>query len=87
MLYNHAVFLTTEGHVELKGIADLWLKSSENGYYLLCIAADTEGTFTNLEFEDESVPGNMHLKIPHYYIRAIFFGESLKNIGFIQEDE
>ena len=84
---NHAVFLTTEAHVELNGIVDRWLKSGENGYYLLCSAADTEGTFTNLQFEDENVPGNIHLKIPHQYIRAILFGESLESIGFIHEDE
>jgi len=87
MLGNHAVFLTTEAHVELNGLAARWLKSSENGYYLLCSAADTEGTFTSLQFEDENVPGNIYLKIPHQYIRAILFGESLESIGFIQEDE
>jgi len=84
---NHAVFVTAEAHVELKGIAARWLKSSENGYYLLCSAVDTEGTFTSLQFEDENVPGNIHLKIPHQYIRAILFGESFESIGFIQKDE
>ena len=87
MLRNHAVFITTQALEELNGVANLWLRESEKGYYLLCCAANTEGSFTHLEFEDEAVPGNVHLKIPHRYICAILFGESLESIGFIQENE
>lgn len=87
MVGNHAVFITSQALEELNGVADLWLRESERGYYLLCSAANTEGAFTHLEFEDEAIPGNMHLKIPHHYIRAILFGESLESIGFIQENE
>ena len=87
MLKNHAVFITSQALKELNGIADLWLKKSEKGYYLLCSVANTEGVFTHLEFEDEAIPGNIHLKIPHHYIRAILFAESLESISFIHENE
>ena len=87
MLGNHAVFITSQALEELNGVADLWLRESERGYYLLCSAANTEGVFTDLEFEDEAVPGNMHLKIPNHYIRAILFGESLESIEFMQKNE
>ena len=87
MTGNHAVFITEQAIVELNGIANLWLKESERGYYILCKNSNTDGVFTQLEFEDEVIPGDMHLKIPHHYIRAILFAESLESIGFIQTNE
>jgi len=86
MIGNNAVFLTSQALEELNGIADHWIKESDRGKYFLCKVADTDGVFTLLEFEDNVTPGNMHLKIPHHYVKAILFGESLKSVGFIQED-
>ena len=87
MTGNHAVFITQQALEELNGVADLWLKESKRGHYILCMNSNTDGVFTQLEFEDENIPGNMHLKIPHHYIRAILFAESLESIGFIQSSE
>ena len=87
MIGNHAVFITQQALEELNGVAELWLNKSERGHYILCMRVNTDGVFTHLEIEDKNIDGNMHLKIPHHYIRAILFAESLDQIGFIQNDE
>lgn len=84
---SYAVFLTPQALEELNGITDLWLKVGDKGPYIICTAANTDGGFTQLEIDDEAIAGHMHLKIPHHYIRAILFGESLSSIGVIQENE
>jgi hypothetical protein len=86
-LGNYAVFLTDQALAELNGVADLWLRSGKFGYYLLCASVSTEGVFTDLEFEDEVVPGNMHLMVHHHYIRAILVGETPESFGFIKEGD
>ena len=84
LIGNHAVFLVADAVDELREVGGLWLKRSDKGEdYLLCKSAEADGYFLHLEFNDDVVPGAMHLKIPLHYVKAILFGEDLRKIGFI----
>lgn len=82
---NYCVVLFDNAVPDFEPVLKSWLKHSETGYYIYAKSIDPNGQYFHMVV-DASLPEgpevNFELQLPHAVIKAVFYAEDVKALGF-----
>jgi hypothetical protein len=84
---RYAVVLFEQAATELGELAKPWLHHGSSGTYFYSKRIDPSGNYFHLVLEDpvhlpDLPKQDFELQIPHSFVKAVFYAEDLKRLGF-----